>query len=186
MSPSFGCTSEAYIYYLYDLTKDKTANLPRKPEPGWRDPGGRQVYPVTANHFPHGHDEELEPTHEFESESFFWSPDSRYVGFADATGGTESVVLVRVGERDLTTYVHPLKAAELCAAGVRPEGLGATLTNIESSATGGALPEIGAYFSNITCHEALNQPLRLHPEDFKPAKIEVHQKIHRPKLPDKQ
>lgn len=167
----------AEFYFLYDLTKDAAGNLPRKPEPGWHDPGGRQVYPVTTNHFPLGHDEKAEPTHEFVSQSFYWSADSRFVAFADWTGGTESIVLVKAGEDDLKTYIRPLAPGVLCETGAPTVNRAATLQNVEFIPTAAALPDVWAHFSDIPCRHPAKQPLQFHAGDFRPAAIELHEKI---------
>lgn len=169
----------AEFYFLYDLTSDMARNRPRQQEPGHPVPAGRQVYPVTANHLPLGHAESLEPLHEFESESFFWSPDSQFVAFADATSDAKSIVLVKVGNNNLITYTHTLKENEICGGRAGMGGvLGpAMLHSIEFVPAEAPLPDIWATFSQIRCEE----PLRLHAQDFKPAEIEIHKRIQPPK-----
>jgi hypothetical protein len=149
-----------------------------KAEPGYSYPPGRQVYPVTANHIPFHMRDSLEPLHEVESESFFWSPDSRYVAFADYSAGAESIVLVRVGDGDLTTYTHVLKRDELCQDGTETgqNPLVARVDKVEFVAAAGAW-DVWVYFSHIPCPAPARQPLRLHMEHFQPAPIEVHKRM---------
>ncbi len=169
----------ADFYLLYDLSKDAAANRPPELDSRFPRSSGRQVYPVTADHFAPRYDEALEPTHEFDSESFFWSPDSRFVAFADVTDAAKAIVVVRVGDNNLITYTHTLKEKEICA---NRNDLGSTLPSaalhsVEFVPAQGPLPDIWATFSGIRCED----PLRLHAQDFKPAEIEIHKKIQPPK-----
>lgn len=170
-------------YLLYDLAKDAAGNREWDGDPGYPRPEGREVYPVTANNIPLHPMDKLEPLHDFTSESFYWSSDSRFVAFADFTGHTESIVLVRVGDRDLTTYVHPLRDSEICEGGSQTAYTiqAATLHSVEFLPAASSLPGVWAHFSNIPCRHPLSQPLRLHAEDFKPAEIELHERIRPPK-----
>jgi hypothetical protein len=179
--PRVEIVTESYL--LYDLTKDAAGNRLRNEEPGYPVRPGRQVYPVTAHHIPFHIMDSLEPLHEFVSESLFWSSDSRFVAFADSTGGTESVVLVKVDERDLTTYVHSLKANEICEGETQSGSTmpAAMLNNVEFIHAAASGTDIWAYFSNIPCRQPARQPLRVRTEDFKPAAIELHERIRPPK-----
>lgn len=170
----------AEFYLLYNLAKDATGNSPPEIDRRFPRPSGRQVYPVTSDHFPHRHDEVLEPTHEFESESFYWSPDSRFVVFADTTAtGSKTIILVKVEESDITTYTHPLQEGEICANRTDLRGVlrGAILHGVEFIPTQAPLPDVWATFSGIRCDD----PLRLRAQDFKQAAVEVHKKISPPK-----
>lgn len=169
---------EAYL--LYDLTKDEAGNRPPKLDRRLPRSNGRQVYPVTTDHFAGRSDEMPEPAHGFVSDSFYWSPDSRFVAFGDGTpANPKSIILVKVGEADLTTYVHTVKEGEICASRGDLRGVlrGATLHNVEFFSAKAPLPDVWATFSGIRCDE----PLRLHSEDFKKADIEVHRKYPTPK-----
>ena len=101
-------------YLLYDLTKDAAG---KRSFPGI-DPSlveryGRTIYPVTRNHVPfENHGVQPDQVHSFESTSFFWAPDSKWVVFADRLESTVSIVLVQVGEKDLTTLVRPISPAD--------------------------------------------------------------------------
>lgn len=173
-------STEAYM--LYDLTKDPVANRP----PGWDPKGardfGRQIYSVTADGFARNSDEEVEPTHSFTSDSFYWSSDSRFVAFADDDHNGEVIVIVRMSERGPTTYVHHLAANELCEGTTDSAPLpeSARLDNVEFISTASSGWELWAHFSHIPCHQPTPQPLRFRSSDFKPAAVEIHKKIRSP------
>lgn len=170
----------ADFYLLYDLTKDAAANRPAELDSRFPRPPGRQVYPVTADHFAHRYDETLEPTHEFSSESFFWSLDSRFVVFEDATPTSpKSIILVKVGETDLTVYSHAIRDGEICAnrSDLRGTLRAGMLHSVEFVPVQGPLPDVWVTFSGIRCED----PLRLHAQDFKQAGVEIHKRISPPK-----
>ena len=102
-------------YMLYDLTKDAAGNQLTDPQYG--NPPGRLMYPVTQNHTPMGNLEITpEQAHAWASNTFFWSPDSRFVAFADRFQDKTSFVLVRIDNGEITAYVHPIDTSELCTA----------------------------------------------------------------------
>ncbi len=174
-------------YLLYDLTKGPSQNeMPSEP-PGAPNPPGRQIYPATVGHVPvNGALLEPAQVHTFAADSFYWSPDSRHVVFADRVekSGTEttSVVVVEVGEKDLTTYVHPLNTSEMCAgAELGPRiAAGATLRGVEFAPARGKLPEIWARFSRDDSPASINpacaKPVRLYDANLKRAEIQVGRK----------
>jgi len=155
-------------YDLYDLSKDAAAN--RLPAGGVE---GLQVYPVTKDHVPFGLDDELEPLHSFAGDSFFWSPDSKFVVFEDGSEGRTSIILVEMNEGNPTTFVHPLQARDVCDTKYPGEVRAATLTRAEFEPMPGTLPDLLIHFRAYSC----DKPARLTAADFKPAEIEVHQKI---------
>jgi hypothetical protein len=172
-APRAPITTEAYM--LYNLSTDRHANRAPELESKIPRPGGRQLYPVTTDGFFRRDDEVLEPLHDFASESFYWSADSRFVAFADATDTSKKLVLAEVSDSGLTAYVHSLRAGEICP---NTSGLGDTLWpamlhNVEFIPAQGTRPDVWATFSGIRC----NEPLRLHAQDFTRAEVEVHQRI---------
>jgi hypothetical protein len=173
-------TIVAESYLLYDLKKDVAGNRPPELDARFPRPSGRQVYPVSTDHFALRYDEVLGPTHEFESESFYWSADSHFVAFADATNtGSKSIVLVKVEETGPIAYVHALREGEICAGRTDLRGTlrAAMLHGVEFFPAQASLPDVWATFSGIRCEE----PLRLHSQDFKLAEVEVHEKVRQPK-----
>jgi len=151
-------------YLLYDLTKDAAANRQYPGvAPGTALRYGRTMYPVVHNHVPfENHGVRAEQLHSFGGRSFYWSADSQYVVFTDRFGDELNLVLVKVGEKDLTALVHSLSDATLCgalaAASVTVPRYG--VLEVQATFTGGS-PQC------ITV-------LTLHDEDFQPAKEEVY------------
>ena len=151
-------------YLLYDLTKDAAGN---RSFPGV-GPGkviryGRTMYPATPGHIPfenHGVGEDQ--VHTSWGESFFWSADSKSVVFADRTRAGLAIVLVQVGETDLTTLLHPVSDSDVCGR----------LSDATISEPYG-VPEIQATFY-ATGTTPCTKVLTLHGDDFGPAKEEVY------------
>lgn len=76
-------------YFVYDLSATPAQNASRSPGM----PPGRAVYPIT--NIPLNEvDYDRDRVHSFSATSFFWSPDSRIVVFADGSGvdDTSSIV----------------------------------------------------------------------------------------------
>jgi len=172
-------------YLLYDLTKDKATNRLPSEVPQEPNPPGRQIYPVTSGHVPFNNiAPEIERVHEFVSESFFWSADSKFVAFADRFLGTTSIVFVAVGEKSLTTYSHALVADEILCGGqpVSPQSIaGLTLHRLEFGPSQVAIPDVSVYFGHQgipgRVHTSCNSPLRLHATKLRQAQIEVHKRL---------
>jgi hypothetical protein len=151
-------------YLLYDLTKDAAGNRSFP----WSDPRqvpryGRTMYPVTPNRVPfENHGVREDQVHTFWGESFYWAGDSKSLVFADRTQGGLAMVLVQVGEKELTTLLHPVSADEVCGR----------LSDATISEPYG-VPEIQATFyapGSTPCTKVLT----LHGDDFLPAKEEVY------------
>jgi hypothetical protein len=188
----YGRFSEIFTdeYLLYDLTKDRAGNLLPSEVPAEGNPPGRQMYPATAKHVPFNNIlYDPKRVHTFASDSFFWSPDSKYLVFADRLGVEEvnatSIVLVKVQTNSLTTYVHPLGTKEMCGGIDLGPGVasGATLYSVDFGNVQGDLPEIWASFTREntpgSIHPSCAKPLHLRSGDFKPAAVEVHAKPNR-------
>jgi hypothetical protein len=126
-----------------------------------------------------------EQYHEFASESFFWSPDSRFVAFGDRVGDSTSVVIVDVTGREVPAYVHGLNANEICVGNALGREVTATtrLSKVEFGTMREDLPSAWAHFSfdslasaalsGTTCTKA---PL-LHSGNLKRAAVEVHKPL---------
>jgi len=171
-------------YLLYDLTKDAVGNQLADSNPRDPDPAGRLMYPVTAKRVTlHRMEVTTEQAHAWASTSFFWSPDSRFVAFADRLGEANSIVVVQIAADDLTTYVHRLETFEICTGeGLGPEvASSATLSDVEfTSARGGNLPDVFARFSPDypgSKDQSCNKTLLLNASNLKPAPIEVHKPL---------
>ena len=137
-------------YLLYDLTKTPAENASANANPHFKPPPGRMEYPVTAGRT---RLENLEVApgqrHEFASETFFWSPDSRFVVFGDRMAGHVSVVAVSVVGKDTVTYLHQLFRTEICdSAGpkVALDGF-ARLSNVDFGIAPSSVPRFSAHFS---------------------------------------
>lgn len=166
-------------YLLYDLTKDPAENRTPGPEPSRPIREGRQIYPVTnKSHIPLAADDDLEPRHEFMSDSFFWSSDSKFLAFADwsAQTGTTSIVVANIGEKELTSYLRPVVESEVCGDGRARPASREMVHHIEFASTRGALPDVWVHPKAYAC----NKPMLLRGTDFKPAEIEVHKSLKRP------
>jgi hypothetical protein len=174
-------------YLLYHLSEDPAANRLPAEVPGETNPPGRQIYPVTADHAPFNNIlYDPKRVHAFASESFYWSPDSKYLAFADrlVNGETDiaSIVMVRVGTKDLATYVHELNTKEMCGGAEPNPNIAATATlhGAEFGLGQGGLPELSARFFPYERQSAINPactaPVQLRSPDLKPAEIEIHDK----------
>src|SRR6266853_6642353 len=119
----------------------------------------------------------------FASESFYWSPDSRFVVFGDHVGRSTSVVVVDVAAKDLPVYVHSLNPSEICSGdGLRDDlKAAARLSNVEFGAVRENLPNVWAHFSlglvpmpsGTTCTKT---PL-LHSGNLKRGAVEAHKPL---------
>jgi hypothetical protein len=157
-------------YRLYDLTKDASGN--QVPGVDYRYVGGpgRTIYPVTPQHAPF---ESLgvlpEEVHEFPSDSFYWSPDSKSVAFVDLFASQLAIVVVRIAGDDLTAYVHHLSASRVCEDGT--VGIAqATITRMEVASTQEAIPQVWIDLE-VPCGV---RRLTLQVKDFGLAKTEIH------------
>ena len=171
-------------YLLYDLTRGAAANQSPGTTPQSRPAPGRLVFPITANR---ARLDDLKVTpdqyHRFAAESFFWSPDSKFVVFADRAGGNTSVVVIDVAGKELPAYVHGLNPSDICLGdALGPElTAGARLSKVEFGTTSEDLPSVWAHFSfdtlsaprGTTCTKA---PL-LHSGNLKRAAVEFHKPI---------
>lgn len=140
-------------YLIYDLAKS----------PSGSPAAVRQMYPPTVNHAPFYGAYDENRLHTFASKAFFWSPDSRFVMFADSMGedGARefSVVAVDVQARALTAYTHRVDPQELCNGAEQP-----TLSRVEFGTLRGRLPDTRLRF-DPGCWKTL----RLRDEHFRKA-----------------
>lgn len=178
-------------YLLYDLTKTPAENVMPSGDPQAPNPPGRLMYPRTPNYAPINDylvDVPPEQEHNFASEFFFWSPDSRFVVFADRTGQqhpTTSIVVVRADNDALAAYVHPLQTSEVCTGdGLGPElAAGAVLSNVQFTSSSGATPDIFVSFSPqgwpLGQAQACTKRLLLNSANLGPADVENHTPLHR-------
>jgi hypothetical protein len=121
------------------------------------------MYPVTPGRLPfENHGVREDQVHTFWGESFFWAADSKSVVFADRTRAGLAIVLVQVGEKDLTTLLHPVSDSDICGR----------LSDATISEPYG-VPEIQATFY-ATGSTPCTKVLTLHGDAFKPAKEEVY------------
>ena len=160
-------------------------------DPQAPNPPGRLMYPRTQNYPPINDylvDVPPEQEHNFASEFFFWSPDSRFVVFADRTGQqhpTTSIVVVRADNDALAAYVHPLQTSEVCTGdGLGPElAAGAVLSIVQFTSSSGATPDIFVSFSPqgwpLGQAQACTKRLLLNSANLGPADVENHTPLHR-------
>jgi hypothetical protein len=164
-------------YRLYDLTKDASGNQVPGVDYLYVGGPGRTIYPVTPNHAPFESPGVLpEEVHEFPSDSFHWSPDSKSVAFVDLFASRLAIVVVRLAGEDLTAFVHPLSASKVCdddTVGIAQ----VTVTRMEVASTQETIPQVWVELE-VPCGA---RTLTLRAKDFSLAKTEVHApKIRRP------
>jgi hypothetical protein len=178
-------------YLLYDLGKTPAENRLPSGDPQAPNPPGRLMYPAAPNHVPvNDYLVEVAPEqeHNFASDSFFWSPDSRFVVFADRMGRetpTTSIIVVRIGGDELTAYVHRLQTQEVCTGEkLGPEfAAGAILSRVEFVPSGGAVPDMFASFSAdgwpLGRGQSCTKVLLLNNANLRPAEPEFHKPLLR-------
>ncbi len=172
-------------YLLYDLTKDAAHNARPSGTPQWDVGGaGRMIFPVTANRARlHGFVVAPDQRHEFASESFFWSPDSRFIAFGNRVKRTTSVVIIDVGQGEPTAFVHPISASEICSGdefGSRTLN-GAIVSRVEFGVERDTLPSIWAHFSldaiDPRTKAACAKVPHLHSGNLRRAGVELHKEL---------
>src|SRR4051812_20198962 len=107
-SAPVGVQSEQYM--LYDLLASAQANR-HGSTPYTSDIPGDVIYPAASGGEPTDvADVPDSARHDFRSGSFYWSPDSRYLAFADDVGESLSMVLVSVDSGKIRSFVHEVRA----------------------------------------------------------------------------
>lgn len=158
-------------YALYDLRASPQENR-HGPVARSIDSPGWAIYPVLENNFQvEAGDVPDAQTHQFMSRSFYWDATGRYVVFADIQHDTLSVVLSRIEDSKITTWVHPLAASELCSSASESRLSQATVSLIDP-----LTPVVIAQFSPDESR-CLQKPLTLTLTDFKPAEMESYPKV---------
>jgi hypothetical protein len=167
-------------YLLYDLNKERSSNAPQTQGV----PPGRMIYPVTSNHMPL--DEVVvgdEQRHQFGSESFYWSPDSRFVVFADRLQAVLSLVVVDTASQGLPAFTRELTADDFCEAPLTEPDFFSTaiISGADFGSTREAMPTLWPHLSfphpgpkpNVPCRKS---PL-VHAGNLQQARVEVHKAL---------
>jgi len=154
-------------YMLYDLAGTAQSNR-YGIGPYTSEMPGKTVYPASPNYAPFSVIDISEAArHEFKSQSFHWSLDSRYFTFADRVGKTTSLILVATDGQNPETFIHSLARAEICAgelAVIQGE-------QIHSSADSNVTVVANVVGSEGGCG---SRTLTVTLNDFKRAEIEQH------------
>ena len=113
--PLHGGASFSEQYFVYDTEKSPAENrIAYAADPSMAEVAGTLVYPVEEDNKPFDNvnlpDNEIRS---FRSHSFYWSPDSKAVFFADMQVRL-SHVLVWISEHDFNAYSHLISRDELC------------------------------------------------------------------------
>lgn len=164
-------------YLLYDLTKDKEANRISNSDPYVADTPGRVIYPVVDGRATFEHSGlPISQAHRFRSNSFYWAADSRAVVFADSVQGRLSIILITIDGDRLSTYVHPVSAADACEQSSRANIEDADLMLSQVDLSGAADERTGdLMFRSSDSGACRPKGITLHFEDFRPAQVESHE-----------
>jgi hypothetical protein len=170
--PAQSDIDQSESYWLYDLAKDRAGN--KIPGTDYGDMGslGYAIYPIRRQIAPESRTPPSpETVHTFPGGAFHWASDSKSLMFTDSTEKGATVVLARVGSAGVTTYVYQ-------------PGKGACSSLIDQAyfavGQGSAGVEV-----QITFRDGC-PTLFLHPQDFKPAEIELYRLVQkRPSIQDK-
>jgi hypothetical protein len=167
-------------YLLYDLTKSGAANA-ESPTSRNQRPPGRIVYPITENRV--RLDDVIvrpEQRHEFASESFFWSPDSRFIVFGDRVQDNVDIVIIDLSRQEMPAYVHELRTADVCD-GPQPDSAivaSARVASAEFGQTQQGLPNVWAHLSfglaRPTLGAICTKTPHLHSGNLRLAEVEKH------------
>lgn len=166
--PSHGVelpVSEEYL--VYDLSEAAAGN--RANGIALSDDGdvGAPIFPLGQKNLPGDNIGVPEDQrHGMASNSFYWSPDSKALAFADSLLGEVSLVYIPIGDSGAPgAFVDEVKGIAGCDSGYsRP------VSNVEFGPDEGTDRLIFVSFSP-GCPQ---KPLQLHRIDFQPAKAEVH------------
>ncbi|MGI9072920.1 MAG: hypothetical protein ACR2JB_16795 [Bryobacteraceae bacterium] len=171
--PAQATAAEEYL--IYDLTQDWAHNRSSGVSRSDMDLVGKVIYPVVRGSEPYySTNPPPQQAHIFRSDSFYWSPDSQALIFADSVMDKLSIVLVTIDQNETNAHVHSVSDAEACNAS--PGALPLMLSSAEISLPINEHREVRLTFKtgNSPCHKMLV----LQSEDFTPARPEVHVAPH--------
>lgn len=151
-------------YVLYDLEPQVHTERMAPSQASKFDPE-TVIYPVIDGHRKAGRTAlPPEQTHQFCSEEFYWSSDSRFLGFADCVKDSMSLVVTDVQQRE--TFVHKLSSIPNCSQNTTGASSASKVTEMVVDPGGNMTVRFSADRSCIPGE------LILGPSDFTPARRE--------------
>jgi hypothetical protein len=159
---------------LYDLTKTPAENRPYEDK---SDPG-RVIYPPGRENSPGSNINLPDSLRHMTGSPFYWAPDSRAILFMDGDNTGSGIVLVSLDEKGHPSALrHNLTAEDACGSKVSNGAMhGSKMERVEIGPPVSGKREILFDITPLGDNRCVSHILRLHSEDFHPAKVEAHEK----------